>query len=92
MVARVAPHGATQNHTRGLLGAKRGADHQIKLCRELVTSGGNLGVSESSRPAQIELAEISGSLCGCLLDACAPSTGTPSYHSLQNRESTSKKE
>jgi hypothetical protein len=42
---------------------------------------GNLGVSESSRPAQIELAEIS--LRGRLLDACAPCIGTPRYHNCQ---------
>jgi hypothetical protein len=55
---------------------KRGADHQIKLCRELVTSK-----DESSRPAQIELAL--SSLRGCLLDACAPCIGTPRYHSCK---------
>ena len=73
------PMRATQNHTRGLLPV--GAKTRNRLCREPVTSGGNLGVSESSRSAQIELAEIS--LRGCLLDACAPSIGTPRHHSCK---------
>jgi hypothetical protein len=63
---------------------KRGANYQIKLYRELVMSGG-VGVSGSSRLAQIELTEIS--LRGCLLDADAPCIGTPRYR-LQIHQST----
>jgi hypothetical protein len=62
---------------------KRGADHQIKLCRELVTSkDGEPGrlrvVTPGPNRARAEI-----SLRGCLLDACAPCIGTPRYHSCK---------
>lgn len=62
---------------------KRGADHPIKPCRELVTSkDGEPGrlrvVTPGPNRARAEI-----SLRGCLLDACAPCIGTPRYHSCK---------
>jgi hypothetical protein len=74
---------AIRNHARVLLGAKprsRSSNQTYAMSWSRVGAG-NLGVSESSRPDQIELAEIS--LRGCLVDACAPCIGTPRYHTCQ---------